>query len=129
MIVDIWLKNRSQPIEFKDVDNVYVKDSFFCILKKELNQVTEYSIDKIFRIEILQIVERYKSTNDMTIKINLETTQEPITRNDIKNTYTENGFYCLESLAHNDKGQELFSVLKTELYPLDTIRKVTETYY
>jgi len=80
MIIKVWLKPNSQPREFEDVENTYVKGSFFCIFEKKLNQVTKYPISKIFRLQVLKAVQRYRKTNDMSIKIILETTQEPIVR-------------------------------------------------
>jgi len=129
MIIKVWLKPNSQPREFEDVENTYVKGSFFCIFEKKLNQVTKYPISKIFRLQVLKAVQRYRKTNDMSIKIILETTQEPIVRDHIKDTYIRDGFYCLEYPVNIDKDQELFSLVMIEMYPLDTIHKVIEPYY
>jgi len=130
MIVSVWLEKYSQPIEFQEPHNTYIKNGMYCIFEKESNTVTKYPIEKIFRIEILQAVSRtdsnYKSKN---VEIFLEDTQSSI-RKLVSNAYTNSKFYVLKSQVDyptNNKEQSFLERL--EMYPVVHIEKIVESYY
>ena len=50
MIVKIHNVDQSQPMIFGNVDNTYIKEGFFCIVRRELNEVQKFPVDRIFRI-------------------------------------------------------------------------------
>jgi len=131
MIVSVWLEKYSQPIEFQEPHNTYIKNGMYCIFEKESNRITKYPVEKIFRIEILQAVSRtdsnYKSKN---VEIFLEDTQSSI-RKLVSNAYTNSKFYILKSIVdypvEDDKEQPFLE--KLEMYPVAHILKVVESYY
>jgi len=50
MIVKIHNIDQSQPMVFDGVDNTYVKAGFFCIVRREKNEVQKYPVENIFRV-------------------------------------------------------------------------------
>jgi hypothetical protein len=50
MIVKIHNIDQSQPMIFDGVDNTYVKAGFFCIVRREKNEVQKFPLSRIFRV-------------------------------------------------------------------------------
>ncbi len=50
MTIKIHNKDQSQPMVFEGVDNTYVKAGFFCIVRRELNEVQKFPVKDIFRV-------------------------------------------------------------------------------
>lgn len=50
MTIKIYNKDQSQPMEFEMVDNTYVEEGFFCIVRRGLNEVQKFPIENIFRV-------------------------------------------------------------------------------
>jgi hypothetical protein len=50
MIVKIHNIDQSQPMIFSGVDNTYIKEGFFCLVRRELNEVMKFPVHRIFRI-------------------------------------------------------------------------------
>lgn len=42
--------DQSQPMIFTGVDNTYVKEGFFCIIRRNRNEVQKFPVNRIFRI-------------------------------------------------------------------------------
>lgn len=49
MIVELYLKETSQRIEFKDVKNTYTKGLFYCVYTND-DWVYKYPIANIFNV-------------------------------------------------------------------------------
>jgi len=49
MRVEIYLKETSQRIEFKDVKNAYTKGDLYCVYTKD-DWVYKYPIENIFNV-------------------------------------------------------------------------------
>lgn len=49
MNVNVHLKEQSQPIEYTDVINSYVKGGFYCVYKDD-GTVDKYPVADIFRV-------------------------------------------------------------------------------
>jgi hypothetical protein len=50
MTVSIHNVDQSQPMIFSDVDNTYVKEGFYCIVRRDKNEVQKWPIARIFRV-------------------------------------------------------------------------------
>ncbi len=50
MTVQVHNIDQAQPMIFKDVDNTYIKEGFYCIVNRKRNAVTKFPIARIFRI-------------------------------------------------------------------------------
>ena len=50
MTIKVHNVDQSQPMVFTDVDNTYVKAGFFCIVRRDLNEVQKFPIANIFRV-------------------------------------------------------------------------------
>lgn len=50
IIVRIWLKETSQPLEY-DAENAYQKGDFYCIYILDAGLVHKYPIANVWRIE------------------------------------------------------------------------------
>ena len=50
MTIKVHNVDQSQPMIFTDVDNTYVKAGFFCIVRRDLNEVQKFPITNIFRV-------------------------------------------------------------------------------
>ena len=49
-LVKIHNIDQSQPMIFDGVDNTYVKEGFFCIVRRDMNEVQKFPVNRIFRI-------------------------------------------------------------------------------
>ena len=50
MTIKVHNVDQSQPMIFTDVDNTYVKAGFFCIVRRDLNEVQKFPVTNIFRV-------------------------------------------------------------------------------
>ena len=50
MTIKVHNVDQSQPMIFTDVDNTYVKAGFFCIVRRDLNEVQKFPVANIFRV-------------------------------------------------------------------------------
>lgn len=50
MTIMIHNIDQSQPMIYKDVDNTYIKEGFYCVVNRERNQVMKFPVNRIFRI-------------------------------------------------------------------------------
>jgi hypothetical protein len=50
MTIKIHNIDQSQPMYFSGVDNTYVKEGFFCIVRRDINEVQKFPVDRIFRV-------------------------------------------------------------------------------
>ena len=50
MIVKIHNKDQGQSMIFDCVDNTYVKAGFYCIVRKDRNEVQKFPVQNIFRV-------------------------------------------------------------------------------
>ena len=50
MKVKIHNIDQSQPMIFDEVDNTYIKEGFYCIVRRDMNEVQKFPISRIFRI-------------------------------------------------------------------------------
>lgn len=50
MIVSIHNIDQSQPMIFDGVDNTYIKEGLFCIVRRDKNEVQKFPLGRIFRI-------------------------------------------------------------------------------
>lgn len=51
MTIRIHNIDQSQPMIIDRVDNTYVKAGFFCIVRRNLNEVIKFPMANIFRIQ------------------------------------------------------------------------------
>jgi hypothetical protein len=50
MTIKVHNKDQSQPMIFDGVDNTYVKAGFFCIVRRDQNEVQKFPMENIFRV-------------------------------------------------------------------------------
>ena len=50
MTVKIHNKDQSQPMIYSDVDNTYVKAGFYCVVRRDKNEVQKFPVENIFRV-------------------------------------------------------------------------------
>lgn len=50
MTIMIQNIDQSQPMIISGVDNTYYKHPFFCVVRRGINEVDKYPIDRIFRV-------------------------------------------------------------------------------
>ena len=50
MTVKIHNIDQSQPMVYDGVDNTYIKEGFYCLVRRARNEVMKFPVSRIFRI-------------------------------------------------------------------------------